>query len=130
RLPGRYALVGCVSGRQALAARRIAGIDGIVYIGNHGLERLEPGAKEPRFDPALGSRAGVAALFVDRLDPGRLEEATLAVEDKGPIQALHWRAAPDQTRAEAVARAIAEEAPAAGLRPHWGRKVLELRPAV
>jgi trehalose-phosphatase len=130
QLAAAYALVGCVSGRQALAGRRMAGLDQIVYIGNHGLERLEPGAGDVAFDPALGSRADAAALFIADLDPDRLEEAALAVEDKGPIQALHWRGAPDEQRAEAVARAIAAEAPADALRPHWGRKVLELRPAV
>ena len=128
-LARRYALVGCVSGRQATEARRIAGVEGIVYVGNHGLEVLAPGASEPALDPGLGARAEAAARFVAGLDPARLADAALAVEDKGPIQALHWRAAADQERAEEAARAIAAEAPAE-VRPHWGRKVLELRPAV
>lgn len=128
-LAERYALVGCVSGRQAAEARRIAGVEGIVYIGNHGLELLEPGASEPTFDPAVASLADAAMRFVSGLDAERLADAALAVEDKGPIQALHWRGAADQERAEKAARAIAADAPAE-VRPHWGRKVLELRPAV
>ena len=59
---------------------------------------------------------------------GRFAEAGIWVEDKGPIQALHWRGADDDARAEAGARAIAVEAGRAGLEPRWGRKVLELRP--
>lgn len=129
RLAERYALVGCVSGRQALVARRLTGLSRLTYIGNHGLERLDPGASTPQMDPALGAGAGAAELFVAGLEPARLEGACLTVEDKGPIQALHWREAPDQERAEKTAREIAAEAPAAGLVPHWGRKVLELRPS-
>src|SRR4051812_42573044 len=41
RLQGRYALVGCVSGRAGDDARRIVGVPELVYVGNHGLE-LEP----------------------------------------------------------------------------------------
>ncbi len=50
-------------------------------------------------------------------------------EDKGPIQALHWRGAADERAAEARAHEIAAEAGRGGLEPRWGRKVLELRPA-
>src|ERR1051326_2744916 len=34
----RYALVGCISGRRAVEARRLVGIEGIAYAGNHGFE--------------------------------------------------------------------------------------------
>src|SRR5262249_20346941 len=40
RLSERYALVGCVSGRRAEEARRLVGVEGIAYAGNHGLELL------------------------------------------------------------------------------------------
>jgi len=51
------------------------------------------------------------------------------MEDKGPIQALHWRGSEDEATAESRAHEIANEAGKAGLEPRWGRKVLELRPA-
>ncbi len=54
--------------------------------------------------------------------------AGLRREDKGPIQALHWRGAGDEPAAEARAHEIAAEAGRQGLEPRWGRKVLELRP--
>ncbi len=66
--------------------------------------------------------------FLAGLDAATLEEARAAGEDKGPIQALHWRGADDERTAEARAREIAADAGRAGLEPHWGRKVLELRP--
>jgi trehalose 6-phosphate phosphatase len=128
RLSERYGLVGCVSGRQAVEARRLVGVEGIAYAGNHGLELLLPGEAAPRLDPSLAGREDGAAEFVAALDAGALDAAGLRLEDKGPIQALHWRGAGDERTAEARAREVAVEAGHAGLEARWGRKVLELRP--
>jgi len=127
-LSERYGLVGCVSGRRAEEARRLVGVEGIAYAGNHGLELLLPGEDEPRLDPSLKGREGDAADFVAELEDEALAEAGLRLEDKGPIQALHWRGAEDDRGAEARAHEIAAAAGRAGLEPRWGRKVLELRP--
>jgi len=128
-LSGRYGLVGCVSGRRAEEARRLVGVEEIAYAGNHGLELLLPGDERARLDPSLRGREHGATGFVDGLDAAELERLGLRREDKGPIQALHWRGAGDERAAEARAHEIAAEAGRAGLEPHWGRKVLELRPA-
>jgi trehalose 6-phosphate phosphatase len=121
-------LVGCVSGRQALDARRLVGLDGLAYAGNHGLELLLPGDQAARPDPSLDGRESEAAEFLAGLDGERLDGAELRHEDKGPIQALHWRGADDEAGAERRAHEIAIAAGKAGLEPRWGRKVLELRP--
>lgn len=128
RLVERFALVACVSGRRALDARRLVGLEGLTYLGNHGYELLEPGAHEPEIDGAAASRAGLPAAFLAKLDGAELARLGLRSEDKGPIQALHWRGAPDERAAEARARELAAVAQAGGLVPRWGRKVLELRP--
>ncbi|HET7053342.1 MAG TPA: trehalose-phosphatase [Solirubrobacterales bacterium] len=129
RLSERYGLVGCVSGRQAAEARRLVGVESIAYAGNHGLELLLPGEEEPRLDPSLEGREGEAAAFVAELGQTSLPGAGLRLEDKGPIQALHWRGADDDRAAEAHAHEIGVAAGKAGLELRWGRKVLELRPA-
>ena len=126
-LSERYGLVGCVSGRQATDARRLVGLDAVAYAGNHGLELLLPGEAEPRLDPSLDGREQQAAEFLAEID-GRLAATGLRTEDKGPIQALHWRGAEDEEAAESRAHEIAIDAGHAGLEPRWGRKVLELRP--
>lgn len=128
-LSGRFAVVGCISGRRATEARELVGVDGIAYAGNHGLELLLPGDEEPRIDPSLRDREDTAERFLAGIDGGGLTTAGLRAEDKGPIQALHWRGAEDERAAEGRAREIAAEAGREGLEPRWGRKVLELRPA-
>ncbi|HXF31496.1 MAG TPA: trehalose-phosphatase [Solirubrobacterales bacterium] len=128
RLIHRYALVGAVSGRRAAEVRGLVDVDGLHYAGNHGLELLLPGDEDPRPDPSVAGREHEAAEFLAAVAPARLEAVGLRPEDKGPIQALHWRGAADEASAELVAREIAVEAGRAGLEPRWGRKVLELRP--
>src|SRR4051794_3517720 len=129
-LAERYALVGCLSGRRALDARRIVGLDELAYSGNHGFELLLPGDTEVRPDPSLDGHESDAPRFVESLNRGDLEAAGIRIEDKGAIVALHWRGAPNETAAESVASEIASEAEWEGLVPHRGRKVLEIRPNV
>ena len=130
-LAASYGLVGCVSGRPALDARRLVGLDDLTYVGNHGFERLVPGAEAPAPDPRLRDHVDTARSFIERTGRERIEAAGLRLEDKGAIQALHWRGAASESDAEAAAQAIAAEAKAMRrLVMHRGRKVIELRPPV
>jgi trehalose-phosphatase len=129
-LAERYALVGCLSGRRALDARRVVGLDELAYSGNHGFELLLPGDSEVRPDPSLDGHEQDAPRFVKSLDQTELDRAGLRIEDKGAIVALHWRGAPNEAEAESLVKEIASEAEWEGLIPHHGRKVLEIRPNV
>ena len=112
RLVSRYELVACVSGRAGADARRLVAIDGIEYVGNHGLD-LHPQAE---------TLAAEMARFRDSI--------ALPVEDKGVTLAYHYRDAPDEEAARAQLELVAERARAAGLDARGGRKVLEIRPRV
>ena len=113
RLHGRYALVACVSGRPAVDARRVAGLDELLYVGEHGLE-LVPEAAEWR----------------DRLH--RLSETVDwdDVERKPLTVTFHYRRAEDEDEALRLLEAVAARARTEGLVARFGRKVLELRPPV
>ena len=64
RLSSRYALLACISGRASDDARRVVGVRGLVYVGNHGLE-LAPGAgKGTAARQLLGERGLERALYV------------------------------------------------------------------
>ncbi len=129
-LARRYALVACVSGRRALDARRIVGLDELAYSGNHGFELLLPGDERPRPDPSLDGREQDAREFVSSLSAADLERAGVRVEDKGPIVGLHWRGSDSEGEAESLVREIESAADWKGLVTHRGRKVLEIRPDV
>jgi len=130
RLSERFALVGCVSGRQAEDARRLVGPRTLAYAGNHGMELLWPFADHAETSPGVESQRHRAKSFLEGQREEALAAAGLRREDKDTIQALHWRGAGDEEAAEAGARQIAAAAEDAGLVVHWGRKVLELRPPV
>ncbi|HET6695195.1 MAG TPA: trehalose-phosphatase [Gaiellaceae bacterium] len=112
RLVGRYLLVACVSGRAGSDARRLVDVEGIDYVGNHGLE----------LDPRAAVLAGEIRRFRDAVG--------LPVEDKTLSLSYHYREAEDEERARAELEAVAVKAQAAGLDARWGRKVLEIRPLV
>ena len=115
RLAERYALVACVSGRVSADIRRMVGVEGVEYVGVHGLEG-DPNAE--RFIPQL-------AAFAERIDwPWTVENKA------GVTLSFHYREAPDEADARRRADEIARAAEAAGLAPHHGRKVLEVRPPV
>jgi trehalose 6-phosphate phosphatase len=113
RLNTRYALVACVSGRSGADARRIVGIDELVYVGEHGLE-LEPEAL------AWSGRLQAFAATVDWAD----------VERKPLTVSFHYRRAEDEQEALTLLGAVAVRARHEGLVARFGRKVLELRPPV
>jgi trehalose 6-phosphate phosphatase len=125
-----YAVVGCISGRQASIARRIVALGSIAYVGNHGAELLAPGGGQVEIDPEIAAHEQRVRSFARDVWTADLQRLRVRAEDKQAIAAYHWRGAPDEDAAEAAVRDIAERAEAAGLYTHWGRKVLEVRPPV
>jgi len=112
RLVQRYGLVACISGRTGEDARRLVQVEGVRYVGTHGLE-LEPEAERWR------DRVHEFAASVD-----------WPVEDKGLTVSFHYRQAENEETALKYLEEVADRAREAGLVPRFGRKVLELRPPV
>jgi len=113
RLAQRYGLVACVTGRTGDVARAIVGVDGLRYVGQHGLE-LEP----------------AAAAWADRVHAFAREWPWPWQESKPLTAAYHFRLAPDEDAARKELEAVASAAAVAGLRARWGRMVLEVLPPV
>ncbi|HMU25828.1 MAG TPA: trehalose-phosphatase [Solirubrobacterales bacterium] len=124
-LADHLALVACITGRPSPVARKMVGAKKITYFGNHGLSFIKPGQDRPTV-VIEGEEAERARNFIRENDNPFWVTSKIRIEDKGPIQALHWRGAGHRT--EEVIRGIADHAQSAGLATHWGRKVLELRP--
>jgi trehalose 6-phosphate phosphatase len=129
-LARRYGVVACISGRAAMDTRRLVGVGGIAYAGSHGAELLAPGESKPTVLPAFETWTPRVRAFVAERDDRELRRLRVRIEDKGPIQAFHWRGAPDEDAARTRVEGIAHEAESNGFLTHWGRKVLEVRPPV
>ena len=127
-LAGRLDLVAAVSGRPAAVVRQMVGLDGAVYVGNHGLERWQEGRTV--LPPAVAPFRPIVARALAEAR-ARLALPGLVFEDKGVVAAIHYRlsGAPEAARAAilAVARAVAI---GAGLVVAEGKLVVELRPPV
>lgn len=115
RLAGKYGLVACVSGRPAADARRLVGLEGIEYVGVHGLES----------DPEARAFAPQLEAFAERIAwPWTVESKA------GVTLSFHYREAADEGEAAQRADDVAHAAEQAGLSARAGRKVLEVRPPV
>jgi len=122
-------VVGIISGRGIEDVRRLAGIDGIIYAGNHGLEVKGPGI-EYVHPAAIESRRLMEGL-ARTLARGLREIAGASVEDKTYSLSVHYRlcAGDDAARVkDAVDGAIAPYRAKKQLRATSGKKVLEIRP--
>ena len=115
RLAERYALVAVVSGRDGTDVRTRVAVDGLVYVGSHGLDL------DRRADRW---RRTIATFAADA--PWPRDETEL----KGLSVAFHFRHREDERRAVLELEELAATARDEGLVPRFGRKVLEVLPPV
>jgi trehalose 6-phosphate phosphatase len=113
RLGDLYGLVACVTGRPSEVAREIVGVDGLTYVGEHGLE-LDPEAKK----------------WAEAMHGFAIEVPWVDVEVKPLSVAFHYRTAPDHELAREELEGVAAAALDLGFRARWGRMVLEVLPPV
>jgi len=128
-LRDRCRLLGFVSGRGLTDARRIVGLDGVAYAGNHGMEIQRVG-EEPGLAAGVAEHLATIAAFEAAWPAARLEPGDLRMEHKGATLSIHARGARDPEAARLLLAQIASEALDRGLVPTPGREVLEVRPPV
>jgi trehalose 6-phosphate phosphatase len=123
-LARRLAVVGVITGRGALDARRRIGVDRLLIVGNHGSEWLEPDATTPMMPPGARFARSLITSLLERVPatPG------VEIEDKGLSATVHVRRCADpEAAAVAVRLAIGDPGDAVTVRD--GRMSVELRPA-
>ena len=128
RLCGMLPAVVAISGRPALQARNMVGVDRMVYYGTHGLERWEQG----QVRILLKQPDEVRRLMREVLKGLSTELGGLrgvGLEDKEHTLAVHFRQAPDPEEAgERILAAAQRWAGPRGLAVRRGRMVVEVRP--
>ena len=128
RLCGLLPAVVAVSGRPALQARNMVGVDGMIYYGAHGLERWEKGQV-----CTLLEQADEVRRLMTEVRRGLTTELAglpgVGLEDKGHTLTVHYRQAPDPEEiGESVLSAAQRWAGPRGLAVRGGRMVVEVRP--
>ncbi len=128
RLADRLPLVAVISGRRVEDARRLVGLPGIVYLGNHGLERWEDGATH--VEP-LALRYHIALRSILETAGRALALPGLVVEEKQTGASIHYRLTSDPAAArEQVISVLRDLTKDTGFQVVEGRRVIELRPSL
>ena len=132
RLARRLTLVAVVSGRAASAGAAMVGVEDMIYIGNHGMERRH--RDEPWIHPgAATSREAMAAALNEIAAEARAggHDDGMAVENKELSGTVHYRLAPDPAAARAALLPLVTTiATRHGLIVTEGRLIIELRPSI
>lgn len=124
----RLPLVAAISGRPVLDAKRMVGIEEMVYVGNHGLEQWRDGAV--RLAQAIEGYPAKVANAITELSTA-LELRGLLLEDKTVGLAIHYRRCPDPRAAKRRILAVVAASPIAGdFVVREGKMVIELRPPI
>ena len=123
--------VAIVSGRALADVRALAGIDGVIYSGNHGMEIQGQGIDV--MDGAASSLRPVIQRLRQQLAAivGRYEGSF--VEDKSLSLSVHYRLVPDHLESEfetVVHGACADILASGDVIVVHGKKVMDIRPAV
>jgi trehalose 6-phosphate phosphatase len=125
QLTNRLALVGVMSGRSARDVERRVGIEGIVYVGNHGAELIVDGmlsVAKGEEEAEFHLQSILESLSEASDDPG------LILENKRYSASLHYRRAKDEAGVVERLRSAAEAMPDLGnFELFWGNKILEIR---
>ena len=117
-----------VTGRDLTDARRMVGLDGVAYVGNHGLEWWLDGRQVDA--PYVARFRRLMAGVAERLAPA-LDQPGILVERKGPVLAVHYRLADDPEAARTrILKALASLDLPEGVQLREAIKVVELFPAV
>lgn len=121
-------LVAVVSGRHVDDVRQLVDVHGVVYLGNHGLERWENGTTyvEPSASQQFLVIRGILEAAREELDlPG------VVFEEKTTGASVHYRLAPRPAAArKRIASCLRALTAGTGIRVAEGRRVVELRPPI
>jgi trehalose 6-phosphate phosphatase len=126
----RIAVVAVITGRSAADGERLVGVDGLVYVGNHGLERRIGGRQEIHPGAAATQHQIVDALAeIEAALEGEGRNEGVIFENKSLSASIHFRLAPnsEETGRRILALALTA-AEGRDLRVTEGRLIVELRP--
>ena len=122
----RLPLVAAISGRLTKVVRRLVGVDGVIYNGNHGLERWVKGKVEIRSEAQAYVEKTTAAIR--ELGP-ILHPLGVVFEDKGAGLVFHYRTLPQREKVqETILKEISRSSAAQWFKVDQARAVIELRP--
>jgi trehalose 6-phosphate phosphatase len=123
-------MVSVISGRSVQNAKAMVGVDGILYVGNHGMEYIND--DEIFIDPEAVKYLADIKKISEKLKNSELSKIKgLMIEDKGICISIHYRKCEIQENArKRIIDAINDSIDTSELKLTEGRKLVELKPPI
>jgi trehalose 6-phosphate phosphatase len=130
KLNEKFKLVAVLSGRSVLNAREMVGAEGLLYVGNHGMEFLING--HISMDPQVEKYIPQIKKTGKKLKKGDLSSINgLIFEDKGICYSIHYRLSNSSENVrEKILNTLNDDPECKNLKISEGRKLVELKPPV
>ncbi len=130
KLKEKFQMVGAISGRSVQNAKAMVGVDGILYIGNHGMEYVNNG--EIFIDPEAVKYLANIKKIAEKLKNSELSKIKgLMFEDKDICISIHYRKCELQEDArKRIMDVINDSIETSELKLTEGRKLVELKPPI
>lgn len=130
KLKEKFSLVAVISGRSVKNAREMVGVEGILYVGNHGMEFLKDNhlIRNPEAEKYL-SQIKKAGEKVKTSDLSHING--LIFEDKGICYSIHYRLSnPSENARDKILNLLHNDPECKKLGISEGRELVELKPPV
>ncbi|MGC9517788.1 MAG: trehalose-phosphatase [Methanomicrobiales archaeon] len=129
KLVGKFKLVAAVSGRCVEDARQMLAIDGILYVGNHGLEYLKDG--ERYIEPEVVEILPYLNEVAQKIQQEELSEIPgIIFEEKGVCFSIHYRQCKDSEKTKKMILDCLKNLESKDMKVTQGRRLVEIRPPV
>jgi len=129
KLVKRFKLVAVVSGRSVEDAQRMLDIDGILYVGNHGLEYLKDGKRY--IEPDVVKILPQLKKATEKIQNGDICRIPgILLEEKGVCFSIHYRQCEDSEKTRKIILDCLKKLEQKDLKVTEGRKLVELRPPI
>lgn len=127
KLSEKFQMVAVVSGRPVEDVKKMIGIEGLLYIGNHGMEYMRNGQVQVDEETKGYIKPINEALCRLKKEESCNAEGVL-LEDKGLCFSIHYRLCKDPSAREILLNTLKDMEELKGLQVKEGRKVIEIRP--
>ena len=127
-LCNHLALVAAVSGRAVTEVKNMVGVEGMVYVGNHGMERWIKGRSE--YTREARDYPEIIKAAIREISP-LLSIEGISIEDKGVTATIHYRLCPEPQSARKHILGVIENLPQLSkLRIVQDRMAIDLLPPI
>ena len=126
----KFKLLSIITGRSLKDALEMINIDGILYIGNHGMEyqrnnEIVTDKKTLKYIPKIND------LYMKLKNESNLKQSGIILENKNACITIHYRTAQDtQSARKTILKTLKDIQTTEGLQIKEGRKIIEVRPPI